>query len=237
MAYVKSRDHFINICCKRLREFKIAFRNQKEFKQDLYQIYQLSEETKHLLCRGCLADSITWHLYQKTEREQIRKFFCVEMHEIAAEAIKIYNNETEETFKYLEPIKKGGIFKYKEIRINGVSKTISDEAIHELEKLYNCYGVYFIYNDKDQLLYIGKSRNLASRIPGSIKERNGTKFAYILTEQPADIHILEPYLILKYKPIKNTEFMEFGNTSFNIKYPSPSKIIPFYKENENEVTK
>ena len=238
MSYVKSREHFINVCCKRLRDFGITFRNQDEFKQDLCRIYQISQETRHLIHnRGGLADCITWQLYQKTEKEQIRKFFCVQMHEIVAEALRINNNDIEGKFNYLEPIKKGDVLKYKKIRINGVSRTISDEAIHELNKLHNCYGVYFIYNDKNQLLYIGKSKNLANRIPESTRERNGAKFAYILTVQPADIHILEPYLILKYKPIENTEFIEHGNTSFNIDCPKPSRIIPFYEENENEVTK
>jgi hypothetical protein len=236
MPYIRSEEHFINICCKRLRDFGIIFSNQEQFVQNLSQIYQRSEETQHLL-KHSLIDTITWYLYQRNKKEEIIEFFCKEMKEIFSEVLRLNDAETEEeNFEYIRPIKKSGRIEYIEIQINGEYKTISDEAIQELEKLYNCYGIYFIYNNKDQLLYIGKSKNLANRIPESIKERNGAKFAYILTTQPSDIHILEPYLILKHKPIKNTQFMEFGDTSFDISSPALSKIIPFYEENEKENT-
>ena len=109
---------------------------------------------------------------------------------------------------------------------------IAEKALRELSKLKNCYGIYFILNDKEQLLYIGKSKNLMGRIPSSLREKQGSKFAYLLVSQSADIHILEPYLILKHKPPKNIEFIEQGNTSYDIEEPPISNIIPFYEEDE-----
>ena len=86
--------------------------------------------------------------------------------------------------------------------------------------LVNKTGVYFLWHE-EKLLYIGKSINLSERIVTSLRERNKqikvTHFSYFETPTQADAHILEPYLIIKHKPILNSEFLTIDYSKmFNI---------------------
>ena len=103
-----------------------------------------------------------------------------------------------------------------------------------LKKITKKAGIYFLYNDQEKLIYIGKSKNLGQRIPASAKERKARKFAYIIIKNPADIHVLEPYVILKYAPPENTEFRERSSSSLDIGIPPLSKIINLYSEEGEE---
>lgn len=232
MNYVQSEKHFINLCCKKIRDNRIAFKNHNEFLNDLKEVYKISEEIEPLTYGNRLVDIISWKLLQETPntKEAVLHFFNDTLQKIINEAIDIYNQKLDRNFVYLKPIFQSETIDFKKLEIPQLEKAISPLAIKELNKLENCYGIYFIYNDKDQLIYIGKSKNLAHRIIQSIKKRRGTKFAYILVKNPADIHILEPYLIVKYKPLSNTEFIELGDTSFELNVPPISKIIPIYEE-------
>ena len=85
-----------------------------------------------------------------------------------------------------------------------------DTCLMICEKLHRKSGIYFLWSGKE-LVYIGKSINLGDRILSSAKERNGgdiliTHISYKVIENKADVHILEPLLITKYKPKLNTEF-------------------------------
>lgn len=71
---------------------------------------------------------------------------------------------------------------------------------------FNKCGIYFLYNDNDELIYIGKSQNLRTRILQSADIRGATKFCYAYTDSLADMHLYEVYYISKYKPILNKEF-------------------------------
>lgn len=233
MGYIKSEAHFVNLCCKQIRIFGIVFNNHESFVENLKDIYQLSENIQHLVYGNSLADVISWHLLHEksTSKKEVLDFFNRELKDILSEAIDIYNHNIDKPFKYFRPVKRDvQSALYEKIAINNTPLTISSVATQELNKLMNCYGIYFLYNDKNQLIYIGKSRNLGERIINSIKERGGKKFAYILVKNPADIHILEPFLIIKYKPIKNVEFMEYGETSLNLEVPPLSNIISLFDE-------
>ncbi len=236
MGYVKNEEHFINLCCKQIKVFGIAFKNHTAFIENLKEIYLLSQEIKPLVFGNSIVDVITWRLLHEksTSREEVLDFFNRELKDIFSEAIDIYKGDVDKSFVYLKPIKNVQSTLYEGISFKRINKKVSRIAMQELNKLADCYGVYFIYNDKDQLVYIGKSRNLGRRIISSIKERYGKKFAYILAKNPADIHILEPFLIIKYKPVKNVEFMEYGETSLDIEVPPLSAIIPVFEEEEDD---
>ena len=97
------------------------------------------------------------------------------------------------------------------------------------------YYIYKMYNNKDELLYIGKTHNLYSRM--------NTHFSNaILNEQPwkqkvnkievielynqYDIDIIEIYLIGKEKPKYNSDKVyENASPSFNINYKIKNKFI------------
>jgi len=106
------------------------------------------------------------------------------------------------------------------------------ELIRYLEQFYEEHGCYVLWNKKD-IVYIGKSINLAERVISSIQERNKsitiTGLTLILTKNEADTHILEPILITEFKPILNTEFYcKDNSTKFKSK-------ITYAKLKENRI--
>ena len=70
-------------------------------------------------------------------------------------------------------------------------------------------GVYSFWNHT-RCLYVGKSRNLASRIETSFFERLGTYtqpvfLRYILTQSLSDMHVLEVWMIAELEPLMNVD--------------------------------
>jgi hypothetical protein len=81
-------------------------------------------------------------------------------------------------------------------------------------------GVYFLFDIEKTVIYIGKSKNLSSRIVDSIHERivhNPYFFSYIKTETMSDAHLLELYYIAMHKPFVNKEFASMDNITFEVK--------------------
>lgn len=77
------------------------------------------------------------------------------------------------------------------------------------DKLNGKHGVYAFLGASDEIYYIGKSKNLFSRIPSSFSERRKQapikKIAYYTLDNMADTNILEIVLITENKPQLNGE--------------------------------
>lgn len=92
-----------------------------------------------------------------------------------------------------------------------------------MKKFNNLYGIYLL-KSKGKIIYIGKAINLANRPLHSVKEREDKnsdfypidEICIYPTKTKSDMHVLEPYLISKYKPIFNIEFMEDENDRVTI---------------------
>lgn len=87
-------------------------------------------------------------------------------------------------------------------------------------------GIYFLYNEFKTLMYIGKSTSLGDRILTSINNhqiKGYVKIAY--TNTRADIHIYEPYYILKENPVLNVEFTASDKLTIELKPLKKSKLI------------
>lgn len=83
-------------------------------------------------------------------------------------------------------------------------------TISDVDNNYrNKYGLYFIYNSKDELSYIGKSiKCIRKRCFQSLKERKLLDFSKIEfreTKSKSDVAIYESYYISKYKPPLNDD--------------------------------
>ena len=96
--------------------------------------------------------------------------------------------------------------------------TPTEEFISTLENLLNVHGLYFLYDENKNLIYIGKSKNLGSRILDSAKERQGFYLKYKLPLTKSDTNILELYYISKFKPKLNSESKEIDDTTIKIDY-------------------
>jgi hypothetical protein len=94
-------------------------------------------------------------------------------------------------------------------------------------------GLYFLYDTEKKLNYIGKSINLGSRILSSVKERGAFYISVAYTESKSDMHIYEPYYILKENPILNAEFQETDSLNIKLKELKISKMLRIYKEEKH----
>lgn len=82
---------------------------------------------------------------------------------------------------------------------------------YDIQDLLNLKGIYFIYDEKDNLAYIGKStRCVATRCVESAYERrvgNYTKIEIYFCGSTSDIAVYEAYYISKYKPYSNKDMI------------------------------
>ena len=82
-------------------------------------------------------------------------------------------------------------------------------AIWITENLRNKPGVYVFVGYRNKILYIGKSLDLATRIPSSYSERvekvKIKKIMYYITPTQSDAGVLEMLLIAENKPLLNKD--------------------------------
>lgn len=123
----------------------------------------------------------------------------------------------EEFFIYeLEPVKTLG-------------KEFSDEFIEDFEKYARTHGVYFIYNDEEELIYIGKSMNLFERLVGSLADKKGSKYRFTIPNTKSDTHLYELYYISKMKPPLNKDTVEDDELTIELPELEFSQIKDAYK--------
>jgi hypothetical protein len=101
-----------------------------------------------------------------------------------------------------------------------------------VDKHIGKFGLYFLYDESKALMYIGKSTSIGDRILTSIRERQTRGYIKVaLTETIADIHVYEPYYVLKENPFYNVEFKAYDNLSFELKPLKKSKLIKILNKN------
>lgn len=86
----------------------------------------------------------------------------------------------------------------------------------ELKKLPNCPGVYIMYDDMDNIIYVGKAINLHNRVRSYFRKNIGrgpqidkmvtliSRFEYIVTDSELEALVLENNLIKEHSPKYNT---------------------------------
>ena len=88
--------------------------------------------------------------------------------------------------------------------------TLGELAVSWVEEnLHHVPGVYAFLGKRNKVLYIGKSIDLAGRIPMSFVERKGRaeikRVMYYITPTKSDASVLEMLLITENKPKLNTD--------------------------------
>ncbi len=71
-------------------------------------------------------------------------------------------------------------------------------------------GIYLLYKD-NHIIYIGKSNNIHNRIQQHKKDKEFDLVKSIIFKDISNIDLYEPYLINKYKPILNKDFIREDN--------------------------
>jgi hypothetical protein len=103
--------------------------------------------------------------------------------------------------------------------VNAVEcENFSKSFMDFLYSLENKPGVYFLYNDEKELIYIGKSCKLNMRLSSSIRQRNALFVRVMVTKTEADANILEPYYISLMSPPLNGDLITLDRPSFTINH-------------------
>lgn len=97
--------------------------------------------------------------------------------------------------------------------------------------LYKKHGCYAFIGENDEILYVGKSVDLSSRIVSSYSQRkreeNIRRIMYRIESSMADANVLEILLICENKPLLNTE----SNTDETLlRYSSGIDILKDFEE-------
>ena len=97
-----------------------------------------------------------------------------------------------------------------EYEVNEDSIDIPTESMLFIcDNLFKKHGLYAFIGNDDVILYIGKSKDLSSRIPTSYRERKNyakiNKIMYYIDENMANVNIMEILLIAENNPVLNTE--------------------------------
>ncbi len=118
-----------------------------------------------------------------------------------------------------------------------------ENFINNIKRFDKKMGVYFLWSN-DELVYIGKSTNLSSRIYSSFVERSSSdviidSFSVVESPTVSDMHILEVILITENEPFLNKEFQTTDtSTMFKSKIvPTKLERIPILKISEELVIK
>ncbi len=94
-------------------------------------------------------------------------------------------------------------------------------------------GICFLYNKNKELLRIKKAANLGAKIIDSVWETNADGYVSIaLTIKTDDIHLYEPYYILKDKPMLEMEIIsECEDLSISLNPLEISEMVKIYENN------
>ncbi len=119
--------------------------------------------------------------------------------------------------------------RYKTAKEKTFSYSFSKLFRNEMEELINESGCYLIYNKYDEIIYVGQSSSLGSRVYESIDVTPYSHYVKIVKCSPPDRFILETIYINKFKPLHNKASVGDGKMSFRI----PKR---FHTENIEKLT-
>ena len=197
-------DHYI----KEFKQLNYLGESEKinSFFEIFHEIYEVYEEAK-IVC-------------EQLKRDSIKKDFNL---------FNYFDSEFLYPYKRLKQLVKTN---NKFNTLNEHEFIPSTEFKNFIEKHIGKFGLYFLYDNSKSLMYIGKSTNLGDRILSSISQRQIKGFIKIaLTKTIADIHVYEPYYILKENPFLNVEFKAYDNLSIELKPLKKSKLIKILYKN------
>lgn len=227
MYKIKSSRHFYYLCKKIINE-RTMFDDYGITETSFNNIYNKICYNKYLIKKKVFnfLDYITYYL----------KFIDVENLDDILQNFDIFekeiidNNISEHTYFYKIIIFKESS-KAKSILSDNI--TYSEEYKIFIQNNINKFGIYFLFDENKKLIYIGKSKDLSSRVHSSVKEKNAKYFRISYTKTLSDIHIFEVFYILKYKPELNTEYLgDYDELSIKFEEILPSELIKVEANNE-----
>lgn len=114
-----------------------------------------------------------------------------------------------------------------------INHTKLNESLCEL---LNISGVYRLYDFDHKLIYIGKSYNLASRIPTALKEKKAFSFDYTIIPNKADTDIYAVYYIALLHPALNSVSNSVDTPNVRLQDLDFVDIIDVYEEQSKGIS-
>lgn len=125
---------------------------------------------------------------------------------IAEEALKYSNKKDFRVFSNGAYCKASELGVIDEVCRHMKNSRLKDDRL-DLGKLTGMSGIYMLY-DKSKLVYIGRSSScVVSRIRDHYKTKDFDSIEIHRIKNQADILLIEHYLIAKYKPFYNSEYV------------------------------
>ncbi len=121
------------------------------------------------------------------------------------------------------------------LRLSNYRKFIKENSnyVIDLAYLVGKIGVYKLYNKEKELIYMGKSRDLGSRIISSGMEQGGYFFSYSNMQNESDACIYEAYYIALLKPRNNVTGNVKDAPTIKLDDLKFSNIQTFFKKDDN----
>ena len=217
---LESAKHYYNLVKKTL--------NQKGFRiEDLEiatdRVFSYYEHEKYLCSLGYKSPTLTMYLLIKEcdDINDIVKIIIdfIKMAPEIALIIKDYesaisNHDLELVSKYLSD----EYFETRRIKWREIYN-YDNKFVRYVDSLCGISGVYFVFNKKEELIFIGKSKDLSSNIFTCISDKLKYEPYYLSvfkTNTTSDANILKPFFVSKFNPIANTDSTEKEITNLEI---------------------
>jgi hypothetical protein len=125
-----------------------------------------------------------------------------------------------------------GFSQRKDLQVFRPDLITSPELLQFIEDNMGKPGLCFLYNLNRELLFITKGSNIGAKIIDAIWDKNPDGYvAVALTKKIADIHIYEPYYIIKEKPILISDMGKSQDFSFELEPLKKSDLVKIYENN------
>ncbi|HSH25027.1 MAG TPA: GIY-YIG nuclease family protein [Massilibacterium sp.] len=214
--YFENCDHYVNYCAKIVREnipnVRVTRSLKKLFKR-VYNAYDQENFTVEGKIKSCPHEALSYRLVNIKTSTSFKNL--IDTYKTRLEYGTLGENPT--------TIHRESEFEY---QFTGFSIDYPEDLDRP--------GVYFIYDKNKDLIYIGKSISLRSRVISSLRERGGSYCRFAFTENEADATIYEVYYITKLSPPLNKQFSDFDKPTINIEEIELTDFIKVEKqEHEN----
>jgi hypothetical protein len=231
--FFKNSTHFINVAFKQIRESRIEC---DLFTEDNLYVLAWALNNSDFFRRAGVdipIDNLMWRVRTNDlTNELINKFSLVmsEIHSLYKGST--YIGKCKELRKQFPLV--GQLNIYLVLADKG---EYSEEYVRFLEETKADPGVYFLYDLNKELIYIGKSYHLGSRLASSTRERKAFYIQAIKTKSEADANVLEPYYIALDRPRLNRDIVPIDVPTFIIETDyEKGEMIPVFKNSEETFT-
>lgn len=260
--------HLVNYCLKIFKNKNIevdsVFKNTVLGLSNIYSFYKDLEDKNILIVNNNRFDNILEFCKNGDIDLTIKGIKCFETIVNKCSTGEMNFSLSEYTTDFLKNKENiSNIYFPKKLNVLTITSATDKAYLIKEDKLIDTiiYGVYFIYDEDNEIVYIGKSiSNVNNRCFDSIKERHIHKFSKIEIRVPnskSDVGIYEAYYISKYKPkfnkdlkIKDMLSIELSDIpigkiytkdyskfkTFEYQYYTKEKVTPIeYFDNENYI--